>query len=198
MRALIHALKYSHIRPVANRLGALLAQAVLMLREEAAGELLVVPKPLHHKRRRERGFNQSEELARCALRVLRHSAPEWQLKLAPRSLMRIVNTPPQAGQTSRQRRINLRRAFAVAESEAVHGRRVLLIDDVLTTGATARSASQELLRAGAETVWVATLARATRAFPVYRGSDFYEDDAQWHDAATSSVRLDSLQGQHSF
>ena len=63
MRALIHALKYSHIRPVANRLGALLAQAVLMLREEAAGELLVVPMPLHHKRRRERGFNQSEVAA---------------------------------------------------------------------------------------------------------------------------------------
>ncbi len=79
--------------------------------------------------------------------------------------MRVRLTESQAGLSMRQRRINVRAAFEVLDTEAVRDRDVLLVDDILTTGATARSAARALKRAGAKTVWVATLARAGRAFP---------------------------------
>jgi len=196
LRSAIHLLKYSRMRPVARQLGTMLVKAIAQLRTEAPGELLVVPMPLHRSRRRQRGFNQAEEMAAFALKALRKNEPGWKLKMAPRSLMRILNTQPQAGLTMRQRRINMSRAFSVADAATVRDRNLLLIDDVLTTGATARSAARELLRAGASAVWVATLARAARIHSVHR--DSFEDDPQPLYAAASPVRLDSLHGQSSF
>ena len=95
--------------------------------------------------------------------ALRSSHPDWRLTLAPAALLRQRATESQAGLTPRQRRLNLRGAFRVSDPAIVVGRDVLVIDDILTTGATARAASQALLRAGARSVWVATLARAQRA-----------------------------------
>jgi predicted phosphoribosyltransferase len=74
--------------------------------------------------------------------------------------MRLRSTESQAGLTFRQRRLNVRGAFTVSDPTAVTMKHVLLIDDILTTGATARAAAQALARAGAASVWVATLARA--------------------------------------
>ena len=88
--------------------------------------------------------------------------PEWKLTLASSTLMRLRATESQAGLTPRQRRLNVRGAFSVSDPAAVAGKHILLVDDIFTTGATARAASQALLRAGAATVWVATLARARR------------------------------------
>jgi glutamine phosphoribosylpyrophosphate amidotransferase len=76
--------------------------------------------------------------------------------------MRLRSTVSQAGLTPRQRRQNVRGAFKVSDPSAVQGRNILLVDDILTTGATARAAAQSLLRAGAASVYVATLARARR------------------------------------
>src|SRR6185437_11021054 len=90
-------------------------------------------------------------------------AAEWRLTLAPGTLVRVRATASQAGLTARGRRRNLRAAFAVRDAAAVAGRHVLLVDDIMTTGATARAAAQALVRAGAESVWVATLARAQRS-----------------------------------
>ena len=73
-------------------------------------------------------------------------------------------TESQAGLTPRQRRQNVRGAFIVPDPQAVSGKNVLLIDDILTTGATVRSVAQVLIRAGAANVWVATLSRARHAF----------------------------------
>jgi ComF family protein len=163
MRAIIHALKYSRIHPAARRLGAMLAQAIAKLAGDAPTEMLVVPVPLHRSKLSERGFNQARVLALYALRALRSSHPGWRLTLAPSTLMRQRATQSQAGLTPHQRRINVRGAFQVVEPEAVRGRHILLVDDILTTGATARAASKTLKQAGAATVWVATLARAGRA-----------------------------------
>jgi predicted amidophosphoribosyltransferase len=74
-------------------------------------------------------------------------------------------TEAQAGLSSRERRLNLRGAFFVSNSEEVRGRHILLVDDIFTTGATARACSQTLIEAGAASVRVATLARAQRRFP---------------------------------
>lgn len=124
--------------------------------EEFPGNWLVVPVPLHRARRRTRGYNQAELIAKRAIRQLRSS----RLQLAPKVLVRTRFTESQTGFTREQRRANLRGAFAVPDPARIRGRRVLLVDDVLTTGATADECSRILLRAGAEQVLVATVARA--------------------------------------
>jgi ComF family protein len=183
LREAIHALKYNRMHPAARRLGALLAQAMQKIAEEAPAEMLVVPVPLHRSKHAQRGFNQARALAEHAVRWLRRSHPEWRLTMAGNTLLRVRATETQAGLSPRQRRINMRAAFQVAEGDAVRGRDLLLVDDILTTGATARAASLALKRAGAKTVWVATLARARRVFPAPGGRfelDSFEDQSQIH------------------
>ena len=112
---------------------------------------LLVPTPLHPRRLAWRGFNQSLELARLLGREI--GAP-----LAPQALARLRDTVPQSSLPGRERRTNLTGAFA-ADPAQVAGRRVLLIDDVMTTGATVETAAQALRRAGAVRVDVAVAAR---------------------------------------
>ena len=162
MRDAIHALKYSRLHPAARGLGRMLATAIAQLAADAPSEMLVVPVPLHRSKYLERGFNQARSLAHHALRVLRRTHPQWRLTLAPAALMRLRATASQAGLTPRDRRLNLRGAFSVADPGAVTMKHILLVDDILTTGATARAAAGALIRAGAASVWVATLARARR------------------------------------
>ena len=149
-------MKYSGVRPAARPLGHHLAEALRSTLSEFPGDWLVVPVPLHPARRRSRGYNQAELIARVALRHLRDS----RLQLAPKVLVRTRFTESQTGFTREQRRQNLRGAFAVPRRVHLRGRRVLLVDDVLTTGATADECSRILLGAGAEQVLVATVARA--------------------------------------
>ena len=163
MRELIHALKYERLTPAARPMGRMLATAIAQLHGPAPAEMLVVPVPLHRRRAAARGFNQTRLLARHALAALRRTHPGWKLSLAPRALLvRTRNTESQAGLSPRQRRINLRRAFRVTAPETIAGRHILVVDDILTTGATARAAALALKRAGAASVWIATLARARR------------------------------------
>jgi ComF family protein len=162
MRSAIHALKYSGIRPVAKRMGQMLAEAIAQLNGEAPEELLVVPVPLHRTKLRMRGFNQARTLAAYALQSLKQTHPGWKLELAPNALLRQRPTESQAGLTRRQRRINVRGAFQVTAPKAVAARHILIVDDIYTTGATVRAAAEVLLRAGAASAWVATLARAGR------------------------------------
>jgi ComF family protein len=162
MRAAFHALKYDRLQPAAERLGRLLAQAIAQIAQDAPAEMLVVRVPLHRTKYAERGFNQARVLAKCAMGSLLRSHPQWKLTLASSALMRLRTNSSQAGLTRRQRRLNVRATFSVSNPAEVAGKHVLLIDDMLTTGATARSAARALVRAGAASVWVATLARARR------------------------------------
>jgi len=160
MRDAIHALKYDGLHGAAKRLGWKLAEAIGQLAAEAPGEMLMVPVPLHRTKHSERGFNQARSLAVSALAALAKTHPKWRLRLASTTLMRLRATKSQAGLTPRQRRLNVRRAFSVSDPVLVAGKHVLVVDDIFTTGATARSAAKTLLDAGAASVWVATLARA--------------------------------------
>lgn len=162
MREVIHALKYEGFRPTARKLGELLAQAIAQLASEAPADLLVVPVPLHRSKFAVRGFNQSRLLAAEAIAALRKTHPHWRLTLAPTTLLRLRATDSQAGLTPRQRRLNVRGAFRVSDPASLAGKHLLVIDDILTTGATARACARALQNAGAESVWVATLARAQR------------------------------------
>jgi ComF family protein len=162
MKAAIHALKYDRVHPAVRGLGRMLALAIAQIAPQAPVEMVVVPVPLHRSKYAERGFNQARVLADQALESLRKSHPQWQLTLAPQALSRVRATENQAGLPVRQRRENMRAAFLVSDPVAIAFRNVLLIDDILTTGATARAAAHTLIKSGAASVWVATLARARR------------------------------------
>jgi ComF family protein len=114
---------------------------------------LVVPVPLHPARLAERGFNQAALLARPLAGVLG-------ARLEARALVRVRDTPPQTPLDVPARRANVRGAFAVRSPACVRGRVCLLVDDVLTTGATAAACAQALGDAGAEEVSLLVLARA--------------------------------------
>jgi ComF family protein len=184
MRDAIHALKYNGLHGAAGPLGRMLGAAIVRLAPEAPAEMLVIPVPLHRSKYAQRGFNQARLLAANALAGLRRTHPDWRLTLASSAVMRIRATESQASLTPRQRRINLRGAFVVADPRAVAMKHILLIDDIFTTGATARSVAQVLTRSGAASVWVATLARARRVFDrpgalhsVYRKQDLPGENA---------------------
>jgi len=163
LREMVHLLKYERMHSLAYLLGAHLAEAVLMLREHAARELVVVAVPLFPSKERARGSNQSVLLADAAIEHLRTLAPEWRLRRMDGILTRRRDTRSQFELNPRSRRRNLEGAFAVDAPRLTPGFEVLLIDDIYTTGATARECSRVLRRAGAAKVWVATLARAQKA-----------------------------------
>jgi ComF family protein len=121
--------------------------------------ILVVPVPLHASKKRERGFNQSEVMARAAVK---QSILRDRLKLQPELLERKRVTKSQIGLTRHQRRENLRGAFTVTHPSEVAGREVLLVDDVFTTGTTVSECARILRRAGASKVFVATAARTLK------------------------------------
>ena len=187
MRDAIHALKYDRLHPAARILGRMLAEAIAQLAGEAPETMLVVPVPLHRTKYVQRGFNQSRSLAYEALRYLGKSHPQWRLRLAPSTLMRLRATDSQAGLTPRQRRLNVRGAFSVSNPSEVKDRHILVVDDILTTGATARAAAQVLMRAGAASVWVATLARARRTGGFRRS--LWREDAEFSGPETSHADL---------
>jgi ComF family protein len=195
MKAAIHALKYDRLQPAARGLGRMLAEAIAQLAGEAPTEMLVVPVPLHRSKYAERGFNQARSLAFHALAALRKTHPEWRLTLASKTLMRPRATESQAGLTPRQRRLNLRGAFTVSDPAAVAEKHVLVIDDIFTTGSTARAAAQALARAGAASVWVATLARAGRVHDNRRNVSFRLNDAEDTVTPAGKSAAVTLQGE---
>jgi predicted amidophosphoribosyltransferase len=169
LRLMIHALTSDGITRVAERLGALLASAILRLedgsRPDAAfplDEVLVVRVPLRATKLKQRRFNHAEPLARAAVRALRARRPEWRLTLATGLLERRKATQSQTGFSPYQRRANLRGVFIAPTPEQLVGRNVLLIGDIYTTGVTAQACSSVLRRAGAASVRVATLTRPRR------------------------------------
>jgi ComF family protein len=150
LRDLIHLYKYGRMRPMAKPLGRLLAGALPRDRRFDA----VVPVPLHWRRRWARGFNQSELLAREMAR--RCGVPVRTVVRRARA------TQTQAGLSNTRRRDNVAGAFRVKRGASVRGLRVLLVDDVMTTGATASACAAALKRAGAQTVALLALARVDR------------------------------------
>ncbi len=142
---LVHALKYGHQLALADWFGKRLVEAI-----GEAGFSAIVPLPLHTQRLRERGFNQSLEIARTIARLR-------QLPLAHDLLQRPRATASQAGLDRPARRRNMHGAFA-CRADCV-GQRLLLVDDVLTSGATADEAARTLIRHGAQEVHVAVVAR---------------------------------------
>jgi len=149
LREWIHLYKYGRIKTLAGPLGELLAAAVP--RNESFDA--IVPVPLHWLRQWKRGFNQSAVLARQLSRTV--GAP------VVSALRRTRSTLVQAGLSNTARRRNVAQAFG-SRGRSVAGKRILLIDDVMTTGSTAAACARALREAGAARVTVATVARVDR------------------------------------
>jgi ComF family protein len=161
MRRALHLLKYEGLTAMAQPLGALLAEAMLALDISATSTAMtVVAVPLFAAKEWSRGYNQSILLAESALATLRAQRPAWRLQTAHSAFIRKRDTESHFQLAPHQRRENLKNAFAVTDKARIAGRDVLLVDDIYTTGATARECARALLAAGANSVWVATLARA--------------------------------------
>jgi ComF family protein len=154
-RGLILKFKHGDHQPFAPLFARWLSRAAAPLLDEADA---VVPVPLHPLRLLSRRFNQAAEVARPLAR-------DSGLEFLPDALIRLTHTTSQGGKSARGRRLNVRKAFAVTPSGArrVRGRRILLVDDVLTTGATAEACARALLDAGARAVDLAVVARVRSA-----------------------------------
>ncbi len=150
LRRLIHLLKYSGMKPLARPLGNLLVRAFPADAQFDA----IVPVPLHWRKRWNRGFNQAELLARYVART--RGIPMLH------ALRRRRATATQAGLASAGRRRNVAGAFVLKPGADLKGKRILLIDDVMTTGATAGACASVLKRGGAGSVSLLTVARVDR------------------------------------
>jgi ComF family protein len=158
LRELIHLYKYGRVHTLSQPLSGMLAAALPL------DELFdaVTPVPLHWRRQWHRGFNQSELLARAIAR--RRGIP------VVAALRRAKATQTQAGLSNTERRRNVAAAFRCGrDARKIMGRRVLLIDDVMTTGATAASCARALKQAGASKVVLLTVARVDRRLDAGKG-----------------------------
>ena len=161
LRELVHLLKYAGVKTLADPLGDLLAAA---LPEDARFDAITAV-PLHWRRRWQRGFNQSDLLARAVAR--RTGIPHIAM------LRRVRATATQAGLSNSRRRRNVAAAFAPRRRAATlaRGKKILLIDDVMTTGSTAAACARALKQAGAARVALLTLARVDRRLDAHGAAD---------------------------
>jgi ComF family protein len=150
MREALHAFKFRGRRALAAPLGDLLGG--MGGRLPAGVPALLLPVPLHPRRERERGFNQASLLARRVGRA-------WRVTVRDDVLVRAVATPSQTELDAPARRANVRGAFRLRRPEAITGCHVLLVDDILTTGATLSECARCLREGGAVTIGALTVAR---------------------------------------
>jgi competence protein ComFC len=152
VREAIHQLKYADLQRLAVPLGKWMAERWSLLAPGGWAADIVVPVPLHPRRERRRGYNQSALLAR-------EFGASIGLPVVTDVLVRARATRPQVGLPAQERAVNVRDAFACT-ANSLTGKRVLLVDDVCTTGNTLTAACQALCAAGASSVWAYCLARA--------------------------------------
>ncbi len=157
LQDLLHNLKYQRLTGVGIDLGIALApklrKEMPMLMSDIS-EVLFVPVPLHPKKRKMRGFNQAYYIAKGIEEVLGGSI------ISKSAVIRIKNTKTQTGFSLEKRRTNIAEAFKVEQPEVLVGKEIVIVDDVFTTGATCFELAQALKEAGAESIYVVTVAQA--------------------------------------
>jgi len=150
----IHAFKYHNKTGMGSGLGKMMT-GDSYTGTDLQGYTMIMPVPLHIRRLRERGFNQSLLLAKVL-------SARYAIPLDFVTLKRERDTPPQTTMGRKERQANIKGAFGVADKERVRKQHVLLIDDVYTTGSTLAECTRVLLNSGASQVGVLTLARALK------------------------------------
>jgi len=156
LRKMIYSFKYEFARKMAKPLASLMAKTILnseLINLFSPKEAwLIVPIPLQNKKLKERGFNQSELLAE-------EVSNQIKIPLVIGVLIKIKNTPSQTKLKERERKENVKGAFSTKNINLVKDKKIILIDDVTTTGATLEEAAKVLKRAGAKLVWGLVLAK---------------------------------------
>ncbi|MCK4520843.1 ComF family protein [Candidatus Parcubacteria bacterium] len=156
IKKLIRQFKYKpFVRDLAKTLASLIITHFYLLnniRFLLSGEPVLMPVPLDRKKIKMRGFNQSEEIAKQLSQVLK-------IPLARQGLITIKETQSQTELSKKQRKENIKNAFACKNIEEIKNKKILLIDDVFTTGATLEECAKVLKSAGAKEVWGITVAR---------------------------------------
>lgn len=152
LASLIHLLKYTRRLSLAIRLGKMMSKLV-MEDNFLSKTHLIIPVPLHSTRMRERGYNQSELLAK-------NMGDYLNIPISKKALLRVRNTKSQTRLSPEQRIENVKGAFTVKESAHIANKHILLVDDVLTTGATLDECAIALLNGGASAVYAVTCAAA--------------------------------------
>lgn len=158
LKEAINLLKYYRIKRLSKPLSE------IMLKTEPAPEKswrgvriphadAIIPVPLHKKRLRQRGFNQSALLAKY---LARHIG----VPLSLDCLVKIRDTMPQVGLNAKERKKNIRKAFEISNKKLIRGKNIVLVDDVFTTGTTVRECSKILKKSGAKDIYVLTLAHS--------------------------------------
>ena len=147
---MVYQLKYHNHRAIASVIGGLLGN---FLRDNTIPADAVIPVPLHPRRERQRGYNQSSLLAWEIGR--RQGIP-----VIDKVVARVKDSPPQASSAGvEERSRNVQDAFVVIDRGIIEGRKVVVIDDVCTTGSTLDACASALKASGAESVWGLTIAR---------------------------------------
>ncbi|MGQ9456504.1 MAG: ComF family protein [Armatimonadota bacterium] len=154
LKEAIHVLKYRKHVALANPLGKIMAdQLPKLLPANQTNQIdVIIPVPIHRSKLLDRGFNQAEELARRVSQLTR-------VPIETKTLVKIKITPDQVGLPREQRAENLLGAFAVTDITKVAGKKILLVDDVFTTGATLSEAAKVLRANGAYQINSYSLAR---------------------------------------
>lgn len=155
VREVIKKFKYDYIKELANPLSQLLIKPMTLCRIPSIphNNTIVVPVPLHNNRLRKRGFNQAELLAK-------EIANHFNLPLETNILKRTIPTEPQANiKDEDERRKNIKNVFAINFEQSIENKNIILIDDVLTTGATLSEAGKILKKSGAKEIWALVIAK---------------------------------------
>ena len=160
LTTVIHCFKYKGKIQLAAPLAELLRTAYRRFWDQDSIDI-IIPVPLHLKRLRKRGFNQAYLLVRnWTIAAGQNRTGNFDLQIERDALVRTVFTTPQSALGRSERAVNIKNAFALHDPEKIKDKRILLVDDVYTTGATVNECARILLKFGAEHVDVLTLARA--------------------------------------
>ena len=152
IREIIHAYKYNFIKPLAEPLSQLLIKSI-EAPENGFSDFILIPIPLHPTRLKWRGFNQAELIAKKL-------SERYQITIETNALIRAKNTTPQVEVGEREKRIeNIKNAFFCPNSDLVKDQKIILVDDVSSTGATLEEAAKTLKNSGAKEIWGMVIAK---------------------------------------